>query len=835
MAKVCGPYSKYAFSLDGKIFNFDENDENLLKYKMSDEVAVALQEALATQVYDNNVFFGYGFWPESLEKTWEFYKEAFKNCEVIPYVYYMEEQFCNTTIPHNFVVSSAFNLDALPTSGNTYEMAFASGFDATGEITSTSCFENNANTYTGALYQGNQLNKNIISMCRLATKDNHKNIVVKPILWSLDEYNDIFGQANPLWKQFETLGQCFINTSTILSPEMSTATMKEQNPGLFSILRMETKDNSNDGEYTSSNVRSYAGTLLSNNLSANSNPFYHGESSNSGINSFVFFVKTYLPWFNDDGTIDETRTAVQYWCFNIMSILSQRFFALQGGFTRSHCKTGNFTRDSYKDNNFVGLGVQAHPRNSYDVVPQVYYVPFASYLKHNTRFFKNSKIFGTYSTFTPVGRYGDWEYGVSTQNGQSVMFTDFDKNEILDFLVNGLGLHATFNDDEFNFKPVDEWEYDFPNPDVPGAGGQIGGLTGGGVGSKDGETYDDVGAPSFATRNSYLTSTYILNELNMRHLQEAMVNDDLWTTITNMFKNNPVDGVISLIRFPINFDNITTINNEDVSILGVNIAEMSETGFVRGTKVPNDIRTGFELGHFDFPERFGTFLDFSPYTKITFFLPFIGFKQISADAVVGRRVKIHYDVDYGDGSCVCVLRISNKRTTGTDFSNIESIGFTPFAVYDGQIGQVIPLTQNNAQQKNETLVKNALSSLASVGIGAAMGGAAGAAVAGVASAGMNAATTLMDKTRHTAGGTVSNQHAYAVNNLTPYVIIEFPQVNIPAGFQKYSGYITNLYDKMSSVRGFTQFDNVKITGINCTADEENELVNLLESGVIINE
>lgn len=847
MAKRFGPYSQYAISEDGRFFGFNENDDNLLRYKMSSEVAEAIQESFTLIKDDTSPILVSKYWPAAAQSTIEYYREMFKNAEVIPYVYYLEEQRVakapSNAVPQNFVVNSACISNENLTVGNTKKMCFSADFENSDDVLAFTAFNNLLTNYNSSYYHGGSNNLKILKLCKLATKQEHSSIVSKPIFYNFDNFSP---DMSLNWKNYKSKDSLFNTSGSIVDPfdtdsVYTTSQLKTKFPGMKTILRFETYDNSNDGTYTEENQRSEAGVLYSHEVQNESdlNPFDNIDNNNRGINSFVFFVKTFANWYDETtGEIDESRESVQYWCFNIMSLFAQRWFDGQYSFTWSIAKSVDsynyLKRNNYKDNFCIGLGLQAKTGNLYGPIQQSFYIPFTYFIKNNTRFFDSSIVIGNYSNASFGDANTDWTFEVATQNGSSIGF--FDELEMLDFLVNGLGLPMTFDDSELKYKSTKDWERDFPNADVPGAGGQVGGLTGGGQGSGIGETFDNVGTASSSTRGTYTQSSYILNETNMKHLQEAMVNDSLWTAITNMFKNNPQDGVINLIRFPINFDNIVSINNEDVHILGVNVSEMGESGYVRGTKIPNGILTSFDLGSFDFPERFGTFLDFEPYTKTTLFLPFLGFKQISTDAIVGRRIRIHYDVDYSDGSALCVVRVSNKRTTGTDFSTIESMGYTPLYTFEGQIGQMIPLTQNNAQQKNQSLIKNALTATASIGVGIATGGmGAAAAAVGVSSAMMNAANTILDKTQHNSGGTISSQQAYAINDLTPFVIIDFPEVNIPNGFQKYSGYITNLYQRMDSVSGFTQFDNVRITGIHCTSDEEKELVNLLESGVIINE
>ena len=834
MAKQFGPYSKYMMTEDGKFFGFDENDETLLSFKMSDEVKQAIQESFSL-IKNEKVIGLLPYWPTDCDSTIEYYNEIFKNCEVIPNVYYMKNQFYaikpSNGTPQNFAVSSSYMSKNTTPNEKT---AFTSDFENSGDVHAINTSNGITDVSVGNPQQGNMTKSNIVLMCELAKKSDFSSLTTKPVFMMIDDLEPYYKTT---WKIYKSLQSMYHTTGSIVDPFdvdsiYSLPQLKEKYAGMKTVVRFETYDNSADGSYSETNKRPAAGTVQAVDSNGNvSNNFAIGSvTDNTGLNSFVFFVKTFAPYYNDDGTIDDTKQAVQYWCFNIMALFGcQRWFCGQYSLTwcsRSFGKgvggAPTLGRNYYQDKFFTGLGMFSESKNN---VLQ-YFVPFPWGIQHNTRYFQNSVIVGDYNP-----QYSDeWTFELATQNGSSIGF--FDETEMLDFLVNGLGLNATFNDDELRFKPVGDWEQDFPSGDVPGSGGQIGGLTGGGNGSGANEQYDDVGAPSSSTRSTYTQSSYILNEINMKHLQEAMVNDNLWKSITNMFKNNPQDGVINLIRFPIDFSQITTITNDNVKIVGVDISDLGETGFVRGTKIQNGMKSNFEIGFFDFPEQFGSFLDFDPYTNIVVYLPFAGFKQLSASAVVGRRLRIFYDIDYSDGSALITLRTSNKRTK-TDFSNIGSLGYSPTYTFSCQVGQVIPLTQNNAQEKNQAAMKNGLLSLASIGIGAATGGAGGAAVSGIASATMNTASTVMDKTKTRAGGPVSSQSAYSVNDLTPFAIIDYPETNIPNGFQKYSGYITNLFQKMENMHGFTQFDNVKISGTNCLDSEYDELKSILEGGVIL--
>ena len=111
MAKRFGPYSQYAISEDGRFFGFDENDENLLRFKMSSEVAEAIQESFTLIRDDTSPILVTKYWPAAAQSTIEYYNEIFKNVEVIPYIYYLENQVSapatSNLVPQNFAMNSA--------------------------------------------------------------------------------------------------------------------------------------------------------------------------------------------------------------------------------------------------------------------------------------------------------------------------------------------------------------------------------------------------------------------------------------------------------------------------------------------------------------------------------------------------------------------------------------------------------------------------------------------------------------------------------------------------------------------------------------------------------
>lgn len=603
-----------------------------------------------------------------------------------------------------------------------------------------------------------------------------------------------------------------------------------------------TRNNSNDGNYSTENPRptwckyNDWGTAGTNS----------GGSYDTDKSQLVFIVKTQIPYTNN------TYNYPQYWVFNVASLWSSPVSMSGEGFLNSNFIDGNDGKDLL-GMDFCGFTTSSlfTDISQNTMVPQIFHIPFSFYIKHNTSFFPTGEVIGTVTQNTPTASIiFDTAFSVF---GGHILSTEA---EFLDFCSRGLNLPITNKEDEFLYKNTSEWAMLPPVYDPsPGSGGQIGGGTGGGSGiggTDEGDKSDIVSTGTDTTGGARVSNAWILNETSANNLQNALVDDSIWTAISTMFKDDPREGLISMIHFPFNFENITEVNDEQVTILGDAVS--TENNLVYGTKLPKTAKTRIEMGTFDFPQRFGSFLDYDPYTKISVYIPFVGFRNISANAVMRKRIKLQYDIDYTDGSMLAIISVSNNSTESADFSKIENGGFTPMYVFDGQIGQEIPLTSSDARSQKQQKIKSTIISAATIAAGAAAGGLAGAGAGATGAAATSAASsatggmmagfagtmaangisTLLQKPTYTTGGTVSSQHTFALG-LYPYVIIEYAETNMPPQQGKITGFQTNIYKKLSNMSGFTVCDNIRIENISCTDAESADLKNILSRGIIINE
>ena len=212
----------------------------------------------------------------------------------------------------------------------------------------------------------------------------------------------------------------------------------------------------------------------------------------------------------------------------------------------------------------------------------------------------------------------------------------------------------------------------------------------------------------------------------------------------------------------------------------------------------------------------GCFMDYSPYTKISIYLPYIGIREISADDVIGGSLNVQYIVDVLTGACACFIKHS---TRGVLYS------------FNGSCITNVPLTSQNFSGA----IQNAVSAVIG-GVGVIAGVATGAApVTMMGAMGMlNSAanTALNSKPTVQRSGNLGGS-AGIMSIQKPYIIIERPNLSVPSNVQHYVGQTSNLTRSLGSCSGFTIVEYIHLDGISATSQEIAEIESLLKQGVIL--
>lgn len=305
-------------------------------------------------------------------------------------------------------------------------------------------------------------------------------------------------------------------------------------------------------------------------------------------------------------------------------------------------------------------------------------------------------------------------------------------------------------------------------------------------------------------------STGLLTIFKPSLSQVQALGDYLWSsafdvnTLKKLF-GDPMEAIIGLSIVPINPPGAGSKN--------VKIGDVDT-----GISMPYITRQFVEkdLGSLSIDPYIGSFMDYAPYTKISIYLPYIGFRQLAPEDVMGCTLNIKYIIDVLTGGCNAVINVSGKG-----------------AIYqfNGSCIANVPLSAINYSGAIQNAV-SAIGNLATVGAGIASGQApiTGMGLVGLATQAANTAVNSKPHVQHSgnmggAAGLCSVQYAYAV--------IERPRLSTPANYNGFIGNTLNVTMNVGDCSGLTVVESIHLDNVLCTENERDELLGLLHEGVII--
>lgn len=301
---------------------------------------------------------------------------------------------------------------------------------------------------------------------------------------------------------------------------------------------------------------------------------------------------------------------------------------------------------------------------------------------------------------------------------------------------------------------------------------------------KDGGSYGNSGYDS----TGLFSTTYKMSQSRIKSLASFLWSASFFDNI-KLLNSSPIENIVSCKIIPI------SINGTDERIVLGNV----DSG-VNGDKVNSSYKV--EVGNLAISEYYHSFLDYAPYTKLTIFLPFIGFKELDTNTFMNKSLKVIYIFDLITGSVKAQLFANNVY--------VQS--------YDGNAGIDIPLTSSNRAQVEGAFIGSALSAVESKSL------------IGASSALLNGAMTPYSFS--TKGSYSPSCGSHDTRKI--FVIYDRPTLQIPSTYGHDFGYPCKLSRSLGSVNGFTIVNsNIDLNGITCTETEREEIRQLLTSGVYL--
>ena len=335
-------------------------------------------------------------------------------------------------------------------------------------------------------------------------------------------------------------------------------------------------------------------------------------------------------------------------------------------------------------------------------------------------------------------------------------------------------------------------KYDLPDDDPWSNAGYA--DIGGGNGTFNFSS-DIIGLPSLPTVDA--TSSGFLQLFsgplsNIVDLSKYMWSDNFFDNIVKI-TDNPLDIVMGLYMYP-----FTVPASRTKQIRAGNVITPVRMG------VPDSQIFEFDCGEFPVPNFYGAYLDYEPFTKCEIFLPYCGTFSLSMDDIAGTTINVRYRVDLLTGVCCAYVIVDD--TVKYNFSGACAIN--------------IPISSRSFE--------NLYNSIMGV-VGSAFGGGS----FGLPSIGSVAGAVTSGKNQIQHGGNASGNAGY-LGVQRPYLIFNVPNVAIPKGLNKYTGYPIYSTFKLSELTGYTEVEKIHLENMGkATHEEVDRILTLLEKGVIL--
>lgn len=208
-------------------------------------------------------------------------------------------------------------------------------------------------------------------------------------------------------------------------------------------------------------------------------------------------------------------------------------------------------------------------------------------------------------------------------------------------------------------------------------------------------------------------------------------------------------------------------------------------------------------GSVSLAEYFGNVFDYSPFTTVDLYLPFVGVVQLDVSDVMRSTISVSYGVDILTGDCLAKVSVVRDGSGGILYS------------YPGNCAVKYPISSGSYMSI----------------VGAAAGIAASIYTGNIGAYG--AVKGLFGNRPTVQHGGSFTGNTGATGPKIPYLIISRQQPAIANSFNKFDGYPTNYTSRIGDCEGYIKIHEVHLSGINATDDELDMIDQILKDGIIV--
>lgn len=299
---------------------------------------------------------------------------------------------------------------------------------------------------------------------------------------------------------------------------------------------------------------------------------------------------------------------------------------------------------------------------------------------------------------------------------------------------------------------------------------------------------------------------------------EEMISFGHWLWVTyadadiQKLWNNPFDGVISA--------------HELYATPSVDGRDNIRSGFLTCPTSANLVRVRYNqinCGSIVIPEWYSNYLDYSPYTKASVYLPFIGIVELDSDDIVGHGINITYTIDSYNGSCIAQITVAKQGYNNTVYQ------------FSGNCSVELPLAGGS-----QAAIKAGMISAAATGITSVIGGVASlltgnvpGAIGGIAhGVGSAVSTAVSQKSTVQHSGSFGASYG-AMGIKKPYLIIRRPIQKQVVNYNEEYGFPAHKRVLIGSCSGYLRAKEVHVISPTATDEEKAMIERLLKEGVFV--
>lgn len=334
----------------------------------------------------------------------------------------------------------------------------------------------------------------------------------------------------------------------------------------------------------------------------------------------------------------------------------------------------------------------------------------------------------------------------------------------------------------------------------------------GGGGSHDKPDYPipKPGLPSITAAAAGFLTLYKLTPAEMSVFADDCLASDAWEAIKLLFAN-PIEFIVGCSIVPFTPPGNTVWKPKFGTVVFPHWY----------TRIDNQY---LEIDCGDlYIKPFGkNFLDYAPFTRITIFLPYIGFRELDVNEIMGKTINVTYHCDCLSGDCIAFISTSLAGDEGPQIPKV-------LATFNGNCACQVPF----ASQSFNSLIASSVNMLANVASSVVKGDLPAVSGSGVIGA-LEALGGDVQKS-----GSIGSSNGY-MGVQKPYIIKHIPKDSIPSAYRTLKGYPSNISGVLGSFSGYAEIDNIDLTnistglgGIVATSAELEEIQALLRGGVFI--